>query len=78
MNQAPEHQIPSLQRRSQERDSEHLSCWDKGSDCRHIYQTLGRRTLQKIEGKVDGMVVMITLYRYNEMRECDDNIKMIW
>ncbi len=62
MNQAPEHQIPSLQRRSQERDSQHLSCWNKRSDSRHIYQALGRRTLQKIEGKVDGMVMMITLH----------------
>jgi hypothetical protein len=71
MNQTLEHQIPSLQRRSQERDSQHLSYWNKVSDCRHIYETLGRRTLQKIEGKVDGMVVNTTLHRYNEMRECE-------
>ncbi len=54
MNQTLEHQIPSLQRRSHERDSQHLSCWNKVSDCRHIYETLGRRTLQKIEGKLMG------------------------
>ena len=33
--------------------------------------------LFKSEGEIDGMVGKITLYRYNEMRECED-IQVMW
>jgi hypothetical protein len=45
---------------------------NQGSDSRHIHQTLRRMSLKEFEGKTDGMVTMITLYIYDEMRECED------